>query len=717
MQRLLLLLASIAAMGSFLVQLEFTRLLFVEPTLPMPPMAVFYNVYIPTKSVKAAQNAHRIVEEQLNQLPTTARVYYNTIGAHWQIPRDDVTFLQHYDIGFENVTLQSVYDYCQKHPDESVLYMHSKGSFHKSARNDRWRHNLMRGVTACRLDRGCNVCGLQVQTLPALHVPGNVWMADCEYILRLVPPREFEAATDRTFGLRVPLSRNVYGEQTWAMGTDRYTWEHWIGTHPTVRPCDVSDVVDTSVWWQEEHRPLGEWGLIPKHSWRHQHWKLKPPPNKTALMDRATRLTDWNLLPGMIVRWTAMYQEIPPEDSWIWNTPAYPDHEYWKVRVQESLVKSSKQQRASKAKPAPLLLPSEEPTAAPPEPVQVTLFYNIYVPLDEAGAANALRIIEEQMTQLNDAPTFSTTYRGSTLYYNTIGNNTEATRVLMDRLCTNLVCEHMQHYDEGFEDVTLDKLYDYCHDNEESSVLYFHSKGSFHNWKDHTNENWRRHLTAAVSRDECLRPPDESCNVCGLQYFPVWSSFVPGNFFVSKCSYVQRLLRPSEFGRQMTLVMEDVLQLRADKVWDMTLYNPKKGGVLGVDRYSSEHWIASHPTVIPCDLSRTADFRYWVQGARNVSDEATFALAPREDLSGPWFRLQKRDVVLSNRTRRRREFFLLAGALFKWYQLYDGELPPADSWVWRWFPDGADWWEKGVPYIRQHGLNVQTMRGLLDAMG
>ena len=301
-------------------------------------IAVFYNVYIPPNGDREAWNARRIVAEQLRQLPVHSKVYYNTIGADWRIPSDDVTFLKHYDTGFEDVTLQNVHDYCVEHPDESVVYIHSKGSFHhqRSGLNDRWRQNMMRGLQACRLDQGCNLCGLHVQLLPALHLPGNFWMAECSYVRRLMPPSEFEAATTRVYSQPVSLTHNLYGNYSWAMGTERYTWEHWVGSHPRVRPCDVSNTADTSVWWSKpDNPPLGEWGLIPRRNWNEGFREVQPPPNETALLDRASRLTEWNLLPGCLVRWATMYGELPPMDSWIWTTEAYPDHQLWKQRVIE----------------------------------------------------------------------------------------------------------------------------------------------------------------------------------------------------------------------------------------------------------------------------------------------------------------------------------------------------------------------------------------------
>jgi hypothetical protein len=76
--------------------------------------------------------------------------------------------------GNEELTLQALYDYCQGHPVEKVVYMHNKGSFREQAGNTKIRRLSTTAVTshACLEmplsdEYPCNVCGLTfpVQTL------------------------------------------------------------------------------------------------------------------------------------------------------------------------------------------------------------------------------------------------------------------------------------------------------------------------------------------------------------------------------------------------------------------------------------------------------------------------------------------------------------------------------------------------------------------------
>ena len=61
---------------------------------------------------------------------------------------------------------------------------------------------------------------------------------------------------------------------------------------------------------------------------------------------------------------------------------------------------------------------------------------------------------------------------------------------------------------------------------------------------------------------------------------------------------------------------------------------------------------------------------------------------------------------------RRREYFLLAGTLFRFYQLY-GQAPPPDSWVYQWFPDG-DLWRDAVQKHGNESVAVVTSAALQE---
>jgi hypothetical protein len=368
----------------------------------------------------------------------------------------------------------------------------------------------------------------------------------------------------------------------------------------------------------------------------------------------------------------------------------------------------------------------------------IALFYNIYIPHDTDGIVNALRIVQEQMTQIAAARLHMYSSQPIVLRYNTIGKADIITDWWMKDVCVNMTCVHMSHYDEAFEEVTLNDMHQYClrqqqHQDQQqyrnvdvhanahavtntdldidddddddvidTKVIYLHSKGSYHNRDDKSNDHWRRHLTAAVTHPSCLVHPiansasTSTCNLCGLQFFPIWAPMMPGNFFVSQCSYVQKLIPPTEFSFTMSRVVRRVKKLGYTH-FRASLYYIKQDGAMGDGRFSSEHWIASHPSVRPCDLSTTANYRYWVNASRDVPGEWEFAMAPRphHDLNASWHSINPvaRQVLWTDYEARLREYYLLAGNLYKWLSIYR-ELPPDDSWIWRWYPDGEVW--KGI---------------------
>ena len=106
---------------------------------------------------------------------------------------------------------------------------------------------------------------------------------------------------------------------------------------------------------------------------------------------------------------------------------------------------------------------------------QLAVFYNVYI--SDESPATAHRIIREQIKQVGESY-LASSHINTTIYYATLG------RMLpdgfMERICkvrNGLRCQHLRHYEEGYEEVTLASLYDYCKNHSNERVVYFHSKG------------------------------------------------------------------------------------------------------------------------------------------------------------------------------------------------------------------------------------------------
>jgi hypothetical protein len=123
--------------------------------------------------------------------------------------------------------------------------------------------------------------------------------------------------------------------------------------------------------------------------------------------------------------------------------------------------------------------------------------------------------------------------------------------------------------------------------------------------------------------------------------------------------------------------MDEVFRQRQEKIKENPLYSIAFPDVEGIDnhgagRYSQEHWIGSHPSLFPCDLT-TDPLTAWRQRWRS-SKEFNWSMFPRPS--------QTNDPVKDwDRPP------LIAGNLFKWFTLYQS-APSDNSWVWTWFPYG-----------------------------
>ena len=69
-----------------------------------------------------------------------------------------------------------------------------------------------------------------------------MWLASCRYVATLLAPPAFQKGMDTYWGrLGFAISGPPAMQGTPWVGTGRYAMEHWVHSHPSVRPCDVSE--------------------------------------------------------------------------------------------------------------------------------------------------------------------------------------------------------------------------------------------------------------------------------------------------------------------------------------------------------------------------------------------------------------------------------------------------------------------------------------------
>lgn len=214
---------------------------------------VFFNIFV--KNNASLRHATLVASEQMS-MTASQQVFVVSIGPFPLVP-PHATLLKHLKTGSEIATLDHLWQYCVSHSNSTVVYIHSKGTYHRTRANENLRHFLTRGALSdecAGLPDTCNVCSSRMSPLPHPHTPGNMWLARCSYIRRLIRPIHFSNKLDAIYGKR----------EDWSKGTGRYSSEHWVHSHPTVSPCDLyggkfvwnyKDIPSRSKSWQKNLRP------------------------------------------------------------------------------------------------------------------------------------------------------------------------------------------------------------------------------------------------------------------------------------------------------------------------------------------------------------------------------------------------------------------------------------------------------------------------------
>ena len=149
--------------------------------------------------------------------------------------------------------MHDLWSFCRRkdtNQSQVVVYLHSKGSFHDSTGQKQLREYLTKGALSeecLTLPNQCNVCSTRISPLPHLHVPGIMWASRCDYVSRLVDPLAFEDAMTSYMGRAKTLDQKCKQGSPACVGRDRFSYEHWVLSHPRAHPCDL-DSNDAYIW-------------------------------------------------------------------------------------------------------------------------------------------------------------------------------------------------------------------------------------------------------------------------------------------------------------------------------------------------------------------------------------------------------------------------------------------------------------------------------------
>lgn len=270
---------------------------------------VFYNVYANPADDAAFQRAKDIVKEQ-RALLEHHQVFIRSIGGRFKV--DNATHIQHDEEGSEFGTLKLLWDHCLNetdNPNEKVVYLHNKGSFHPKKKNDLLRKWLTRAALSkecATMPSSCNVCSWRFSPLPHPHTSGNMWAARCEYIKKLINPMKFQRKMAQ-------LYKNT-GDSSWT-GTGRFAAEHWVHSHPSIQACDLST---SGFLWGYNNIPKFRDEFVleaaPRYDW---DVFFQPSVKGQLWMQFAHRWAEFKSL--RIAEYKSLYNETPPHYWFGWK--------------------------------------------------------------------------------------------------------------------------------------------------------------------------------------------------------------------------------------------------------------------------------------------------------------------------------------------------------------------------------------------------------------
>lgn len=280
---------------------------------------VFYNVF--TQAAADGPQVRAIVDEQLARLRPEHDVRVRAIGAAPSLP-PRARLVRHDAAGTEVDTLDLLWEHCQDPAQAArkVVYLHSKGSYHPSLKNRRLRRFLTRGALSrecAALPDTCDVCSSRMSPVPHPHTSGNMWLARCDYVRRLARPSLFRTAMDQVANYtdihETPDGGGRKGlAENWSpcIGRGRFSAEHWIYSHPTVRPCDLS--TSSYVW---------NYKFVPEWEMEDALFDLRPAPRFALEQYRVWKTCgEWGFsLRDRLTEYRSLYGEAPSASWWGWK--------------------------------------------------------------------------------------------------------------------------------------------------------------------------------------------------------------------------------------------------------------------------------------------------------------------------------------------------------------------------------------------------------------
>ncbi|GKY97073.1 hypothetical protein MPSEU_000665800 [Mayamaea pseudoterrestris] len=681
---------------------------------------VFYNVFIPD-SDDGKRNARRIVKEQLQQVAHSFAatsmqqplpVFYYTIGAvNVVTPKTMASFcpdplechhMQHHEQGSEAITLDALRQFCMERPTATVTYIHSKGSFHHTFLNERWRRILTDAALSehCYAHMGsdCNICGAQFYALWTYFFPGNMWTASCDYAMQLTSLETFETTIVQVvkrfliMRLRKQMTDALFTpEGKDYFGLERYAAEHWVGSHPDIRPCDclpnrklaAQTRIKYSLADLEFQKGLRDY--LPATGYR-------PSLFQRIMSDPAARIREYYVFGGMLMKWYALYGRAPDPSSWVWTH--HPDGAFWLSKVTRFGEKAIEEVMSLPSLPPEPLFASTNSSKLFAEvgksPNTTYVFFDAFVPpnASKTEVHHEAEIFNQLIMNLKRSA--RSTGRKSVLFYHAMRNAALKQSLSNYGTASKLQCLSLSHDNNQYEGETMRQLSMFCQENPTQTVTYIHSQtlDDMHTSSLAKKRRLMRHVAMAAMH--CTSMPLEQCSACGLKFDAIPHPGFYGNMFSARCDYINQLLPPHIFVEKMESYVAEVLLQRLVKKLNAGIQEAKTSS-LGLGKHALSRWIGSHPSFEPCDMTDQA-LTFWTT-KNHTSNNFLYAVSRLRGRRDSWkFDASVGTEVMKDPSLRLREIHFLPGQLLLWQTLYN-KLPDSSSGLYGWYPDGDKWSE------------------------
>ena len=181
----------------------------------------------------------------------------------------------------------------------------------------------------------CNTCSSQFSGSP-VHYPGNMWVADCDYVSNLIPPQDFTLLKQKVIHhviFFLPIENDYFETRlkdgTWFkfhnstnwmidreswLGLNRYAMEHWIGSHPDIQPCDVFSRIDgyPNIGYNVLQTKLQPDNMQPK-------LRLAPGVGFREYWTNKYKIHPWFRKAGRLYEYRFLYSKEPDYYSWFYS--------------------------------------------------------------------------------------------------------------------------------------------------------------------------------------------------------------------------------------------------------------------------------------------------------------------------------------------------------------------------------------------------------------